>query len=250
MVRRFVAPLIALLVIGLFTYPVLFNPSASASPQELAVISRTRGDEVLTADVLNDQVRIRLKNNHRETITAFAISFNNTTIREDFVYSEVHFGIEPGDTFQTSYSLSPSPIGSELPTLYLLTVLLKNGTNDGNSKVAQEMKDGRLGQKIQILRMLRILDKEGPSRKDLKTIKTDIVAALDTDESETRIILNELQPTSRIDSKLSDGLRAGLQWGREKMLRRFEVVEQLPPEYREQAFMELKERSRKLFAKL
>ena len=249
MVRRFVASSIALLVIGLLTYSILFNPSASASPQELTVISRTRGDEVLTAELSDNQVRIRLKNNHTETITAFAISFSNKTIKEDFAYSDVHFGIEPGDTFQTSYPIPPSPSG-ELPTVYLLTVLLKKGARDGNLKVAKEIEDVRLAEKIQILRTLKILKKEGKSRRDLKTIKSDIVAALNAGEVETRSILNELQPSSRTDSKLSDDLRSGLQWGRETMLRRFQVVEQQPPEYREQAFMELQERLHKLFAKL
>jgi hypothetical protein len=246
---RFVALLTVLLVIGLFTYTVLFNPSASASPQELTVVIRTKGNEELTAVVLDNEVRIRLKNNHRDTITAFAISLSGTTIKEDFAFSDVHFGIEPGDTFEKSYPLSPSPTG-ELPTLYLLTVLLRNGTKDGNSKVAQEIEDVRLGEKIQILRALRILEKEGLSRKDLKTIKSDIEAALNAGDFETRMILNELQPSSRTDGKFSDHLRNGLQWGRAAMQRKLEVVEQLPIESREHALMKLKERVQKLFAKL
>jgi hypothetical protein len=248
MPRRLIATLIVVPIIGLFAYTVLFNPNASASPQELNVVSRTRGNEVLTADVLDNQVRISLKNNHKDTITAFAISFRDTTIKEDFAYSDVHFGIEPGDTFTKSYRLSPTR--SELPPLYLLTVLLKNGTKDGDSKVGQEIKDERLGEKIQILRTLRILEKDGQSRKDLRITKSDIVAALNTDESETLVILNELQPTSRSDDKLSDDLRNGLQVGREKMLQRFEVLQELPAEYREKGFKELRDRSRKLFAKL
>lgn len=248
MVRRFVAALLALLIIGLFTYRVLFNSTVSASPQELTVMSRTRGGEVLTAEVIANEVRIRLKNNHRETITAFAIKLRDTTIKEDFAFSGVHFGIEPGDTFEKNYPLSSSPTG-ELPTLYLLTVLLKNGTRDGNLNVAQEMEDVRLGEKIQILRTLRILEKQGQSRTDLKTIKSDIEAALNAGEFETLITLKELQPT-RIDSKLSDHVRNGLQWGRETLQQKLEVVEQLPTESREQALIRLKERSQKLLAKL
>jgi hypothetical protein len=95
MPRRFIAALSFLAIIALFAYLALLNPKASASPQKLTVISRTRGGEVLAADVLDNQVRIRLKNNHRDTITAFAISFGNTIVKEDFAYSEVHFGIEP-----------------------------------------------------------------------------------------------------------------------------------------------------------
>ena len=250
MTRRFLAALSVPALILLFAYTVLLNPNASVSPQKLSVVSRTKGNEVLTAEVLDGQMRISLKNDHQDTITAFAISLRDTTIKEDFAYSDVHFGIEPGDTFEKSYPVSPSPIDSEVQTLYLLTVLLKDGSMDGNSKVAQEIKDERLGEKIQILRMLRILEREGQSPKDLAIVKSDIGVALNTDESETRIILNELQPTSGSYNKLSDDLRNGLQVGREKMLQRFEVIEKLPAEYREKGFMELRGRSRKLFAKL
>lgn len=248
MARRFIAALSFVAIITLFAYLALFNPKASASPQDLTVVSGTRGVEALTAEVIANEVRIRLKNNHRDTITAFAIRFRGTTIKEDFAQSEVHFGIEPGDTFEKSYPLSPSPTG-ELPTIYLLTVLLKNGARDGNLKVAQEIEDVRLGEKIQILRTLRILEKPGQTRKDLKTIKSDIEAALNAGEFETLRTLKELQP-NRKDSKLSDHVRNGLQWGRETLQHKVEVVEQLPTESREQALIRLKERSQKLFAKL
>lgn len=250
MVRRLVVLLtIAFLVSGLFAYAVLFNPRASASPQELTVISRTRGNEVLTAVVLDNEVKIRLKNNHKDTITAFAIKFSDTTIKEDFVYSEVDFGIEPGDTFEKSYPLSPSPTG-KLPTLYLLTVLLKNGQKDGNPKVAQEIEDVRLGNKIQIFRTLRILEKEGFSRKDIKALKGEITAVLDAGEYEALVIRKELLPASRTDDSLSKNLTKGLHWGREKMLRTFQTLEQMPIESQEQGIIELRDRARKLFARL
>lgn len=169
--RRFIAALSVVTIIGSLAYVVLLNPKASASPKELTVISRTRGDEVLKAEISNNEVRIRLTNNHKDTITAFVISFDDTSIREDFAYSEVHLGIEPGDTFQKDYAISPSPIGPEPPPLYLLTVMLKNGAADGDLKVAQAIKDVRLGDKIQILRTLRILEREGQSGKDLKTLR-------------------------------------------------------------------------------
>lgn len=245
MARRVVAPLITLIAIGLFTYVVVSKPSASASPQELTVISQTKGAEVLTAQVVDNEVKIKLKNNHQDTITGFAISLNGTTIKVDFAQSGVNVGIEPGDTLEESYPLSPSPTG-EPPTLHLLTVLLKNGARDGNVKVAREMEDVRLGEKIQILRTLRILEK--PS-KDLKTIKSDIEAALNAGELETLSTLKELQPT-RNDSKLSDHVRNGLQWGRETLQHKLEAIEQLPSESQQEALTMLKERSQKLLAKL
>ncbi|HET8670110.1 MAG TPA: hypothetical protein VFM05_05620 [Candidatus Saccharimonadales bacterium] len=247
--RFLAAPsVLALIVIVLFACALLINPGASASPQELTVKSQTQGYEVLKADFVDNQVRIRLQNNHKKTITAFAIRISGTaTIREDFAYSEVHFGIEPGETFETSYPVSPSP---EVPTIHLLAVLLKDGTDDGNSKVARQIKDQRLGQKLQILRTLRILEREGQSQKDLKTTKNDIFAALNTSESETLVSLSELSPISPSDNRLSDELKAGLEWGREKMLRKFDVLEKLPTENQEQAFTDLKDRARKLFSRL
>ena len=250
MLRRIVGAAILLPVLGFLVYMVRSNPQAQASPQELTLITKTRGQEELKATIVDDEIRFRLKNNHRETITAFAISFGETTIREDFAYSDVNYGIEPGDTFEKSYPISPSPLGSQLPTLYLLAVLLKNGAADGNPKVSHEIKDERLGEKLQILRTLRILEKEGVIPTDLKTIKNDITSALNTDESQTRMDLSELQSFTRRDNKLSDDLRSGLQVGREKMLQRFGVLEQLPAENREKGFLEFKERANKLLAKL
>jgi hypothetical protein len=250
MFRRILAALAILVLIVLVAYTVPLNPRASVSPKELHVISQTRGNESLTAEFLDNQVRIKLKNNHKSTITAFAIRFRDTTIKEDFAYSEVHDGIEPGDTFEKSYPQPPSPISSELPTLHLLTVLLKDGVKDGNSKLAQQIKDERLGEKIQVLRALRILGQEGQSRKEPRIVKGDITAALSTSEFETRTVLKELQPTSRIDDKLSDDFKNGLQWGREKMLQKLDALERMPTEYREKKFLELKDRTLKLLAKL
>ena len=250
MPRRFIAALSFLAIIALFAYLALLNPKASASPQKLTVISRTKGHEVLTADFLDNQIRIRLQNNHKETITAFAISFGNTVVKEDFAYSEVHFGIEPGETFEESYPFPRSSFSAEPPTLLLLTVLLKDGTNDGDSKVAQQIKDERLGEKIQIHRMLKILEKEESSRKDIKALKGDITAALDAGEDETRIIRKELLPASGMTDELSENLKKGLHWGREKMLRKFQTLEHLPTERQEEGLIELKDRAHKLFAKL
>lgn len=248
MSRRFFTILSALALMALLACTVLFSPGASASPQELTVKSQTKGYEVLKANLVDNEVRIRLQNNHKKTITAFAIRITGSAVvKEDFAYSEVHFGIEPGETFETSYPASP---GSEAPTIHLLAVLLNDGTDDGNPKVVRQMRDQRLGQKIQILRTLRVLEREGQSRKDLKTIKSDVFAALNAGESETLANLSELSPTSRSDNQLSDELKAGLQWGREKIMQRFNVVENLPTVNQEQGLTELKTRALKLVSKL
>jgi len=245
---RLFAVLSALALIALLASAIAFNPSASASPHELTVKSQTKGYEVLKANLVNNEVRIRLQNNHKTTITGYAIRITGTAIvKEDFAYSEVHFGIEPGETFETSYAASP---GSEAPTIHLLAVLLQDGTDDGNSDVARQMKDQRLGQKIQILRTLKILEREGQSRKHLKTTKSEVFAALNTSESETLANLRELSPTSHSGNQLSDELKAGLQWGREKIMQRLVVVENLPVENQEQGLTELKTRAQKLVSKL
>ena len=251
MFNRLLTALLLLPIIGLMVYTVLLNPSADASPQQPTVVTKTRGYETLEAEIVNDQVRVTLKNNHKRTITAFAISFGDTyRITEDFAYSDVHLGIAPGEVFARSYNLPPLPTGAA-PTLYLLTVLLENGGHDGDALAAQKIKDERLGQKIQVLRSLKILERHQP--KDIRLIKDEVSAALNTTESETLITLNELQPAgglSNASSKLSDDVRQGLQIGREKMLKRVEILQQVPSESLDEAFSELKQRSNNLLAKL
>jgi len=139
--------------------------------------------------------------------------------------------------------------GAEVPTVLLLAVMLKDGTEDGDARAAQQIKDQRLGQKLQIVRALRILEREGQSRKDLKTTKSDVFAALNTSDSETLVSLSELSP-SRSDNQLSDELKAGLRWGREKMLRKLDDLEKQPAEDQAQGLTRLKDKAHKLVAKL
>jgi len=248
--RRFFAVLSGIILLVAFAIVLSArNHRASKSSNAITVTSQTRGNEVLTAEFLDGQVTIRLTNNHQDTITAFVIRLGDTNISQDFAYSEVSAGIEPGDTYQKQY---PADLrnGFQLPTVSLLTVLLKDGTEDGNSKFAQRIRDERLGEKVQAIRTLRALDKEGQLNKDLGMVKSDILAALDSDESETRIIIKELQPGSRTDVPLSDDFKNGLQWGREGMLQRLEVLQRQPPESRDRAFVELKERTFKMYQKL
>jgi hypothetical protein len=247
--RRLLAVLSVILLVAFAMVLGARNRRAFRSSKAIAVKSQTKGDAVLTAEFLNGQATIRLKNNDKDTITAFVIKLNDTTISEDFAYSEVREGIEPGNTLQRDYPVT-LPKGFELPTVSLLTVLLKDGTEDGDPKLAKRIKDERLGQKVQIMRTLRILAKEGQLPEDLVMVKSHILAALDTEESETRIILKELQPASRADDKLSDDFRNGLQWGREGILRRFEKLEQQPHMLRDQAVLELKDKMNKVHQKL
>jgi len=248
MLRRFLGVAALLSIVGLLFCATKLNRRAEASPQELTVMTRTKGHEELKATVVNGRVRFFLKNNHQETITAFVLKFGDLIVKEDFAYSDVHWGIEPGDTFEKSYAVPPSPEGS--PTVFLVAVILKNGVHDGDAGASQEIKDERLGEKIQIHRSLKVLEKERLLSRDLKAIKNDVLAALSTGESEARISLNELRPDEPSDNKLSTSLKNGLQWGREKMLQRFEFLERLPTQLQEQGFSEFKNRSYKLYEKL
>jgi hypothetical protein len=254
MFKRILAALILLPVVGLLIYTVLLNPSADASSQQPTVVSKTTGSETLKAELVNNEVKISLKNNHKQTITAYTISYDDTQITEDFAYSDVHSGIAPGDVYEKSYSFFPSSRGS-VPTLYLLTVVLEDGGHDGDADAARKIKDERLGEKIQVLRTLRIIESHKNTPSDLKRFKDDVSAALNTAESETLMALDELQPVPSLSAesnnkKLSDDVRAGLQVGREKMLRRVEVLEKVPSDSLDRAFSELRRRSSNLLAKL
>jgi hypothetical protein len=256
MLRRFLSTLILIPILSLFIYTVLLNPAdeASGASQGPTVVNKTTGCDI-KAQILGNEVVITLKNNHKQTATAFTIRLGNSHgITADFAYSDVHSGIAPGEIFQRTYPL-PTALTGSLPTVYLLTVLLENGHHDGNLTVAQDVKDERLGEKIQILRTLRILDKHENLRKDVKALKDDVAAALNTPDSETLAMLSELEPPDtgsnrQKNKELSDNMKKGLQVGREKMLRRLSTLEQLPNDSHETAIIELKTRFRMLLTRL
>jgi hypothetical protein len=247
MLRRLAIALIVPSIVGLLVYTVLLNPAEpSRASQDPLVVNKTTGCEI-KAEIVNNQVAITLKNNHAKTVTAFAIGFgNNHRITEDFAYSEVHLGIAPGEVFQERYP--QPPLTGSVPTLYLLTALLENGSHDGNFLIAQKIRDERLGEKVQVHRTLRILENQKTLGKDPKALKDEVDAALSKAEPETLATLNELARTT--PKQLSDDVKRGLQVGREKMLRRLAALEQFPSESRERELMELKARFSALLTRL
>ena len=90
-----------------------------------------------------------------------------------------------------------------------------------------------------------------PKSPELQKLLTgEINAALEAGEDEARIIRKELVPASAIDDDLSEALKKGLYWGREKMKKRLQDLEHLPTQDQEEGFLELKGWAHKLYAKL
>ncbi|HEV2828535.1 MAG TPA: hypothetical protein VGW76_13130 [Pyrinomonadaceae bacterium] len=179
MLRLLLSALFLLTFVSLLVYTVLLNPDTQSSlaSQDPIVVNAITGCE-LKAQIANNEVTITLKNNHLETVTAFALGLGDTyRITEDFAYSEVHSGIAPGDTFEKRYHLPGSLTGS-VPTLYLSSVLLDGGREEGDPLVAQKIRDERLGEKLQVFRTVRILERQRDLPKDLKILKHDVAAAL------------------------------------------------------------------------
>lgn len=248
MLRRLLAGLILLASIGLVTYTVLFS-SAKASPNELTVVSHTKGYETVKAEVVDGQIKFSLKNNHKQNITAYAISIGSLNVIEDFAYSETNDGISPGETFQSNYEVSPD-VGTTSPSLNFLTVVLGNGNSDGIKQIAQKIRDERQGEKVQIHRGLQLLEKYSKLPKDLKALKKEVETLLDTDEEKALATLNELQAESGTRKEVSDKFRQGLIVGRGKMIQRIEALEQFSDDYKETAFTKLKTVSKRILTRL
>jgi hypothetical protein len=254
MSRSFLSTLILSSIFSLLVYTVLLSPAAepTRASQDPIVVNKTKGCE-MEASIVGGEVFISLKNNHNDTITAFSIGLGkNHSVTTDFAYSDVRLGLAPNEVYQDRYRL-PSSLTGSVPTLYLLTTVLENGGVDGDPVIARRIKEDRLGEKVQVYKALRILEKEEDKKpRDLKTLKSDVAAALNTSDAETLTTLNELQsidPASS-DNRLSEGVRGGLQTGREVVLRRLEELENLPSDWVDEGFDRLKTRFRKLLKRL
>ena len=253
MLRRILSCLVFLTILGVFVYTVLLNPSAEASPQQLPVKIRTRGNEEFKATIVGDQMKVTLKNNHKQAITAYSILIGESyRIVTDYAYSEEELevvGIAPGKTLEVSYPLPASLIAS-MPPVILQAVVLDDNNAEGSPAVEHEIKDQRLGEKIQLRRVLRILDKQENFPNDLTALKAEISAALDRPEAETLMAVNEADPLYGTILEMSHQLKAGLQVGREKMLHRLSEIEEGPVDWRDRDFARLKRKARYVLANL
>ena len=202
------------------------------------VINKTRSFEVININRDGMQVRLVLRNASEKTITAFRIvtptSLGESGMKEDRI--EESQMIAPGSSYELSIALSDiksDPSKADDQDIIILAVLFEDRTSDGDTETAAEMEAERLGEKIQMGRILSLIqntlklpDDDLPSA--MKGLRMQAAAlSLDVEASRGLEMLSPHYGTilARSKEKLADRIARGLYFVREGFLVRMREVE-------------------------
>ena len=207
-------------------------PSAKPTAQDFVPTNKTSGLQILQAKHVGNELKLSMKNNYPQRITAYVLTIGNTfRITEDLFTAEppVEFGIQPQHTFERSFTLSPRQLNE---TVVLQAVVLEDKTGDGDPVIYEDIRDTRLGQAVQIKRALKVLEKYADDTPNLESLKTEMLDALSRHESDTLEAVKKIRPLGIInrdsDDALSSSVKQGLASGRNGVLTKIDEAKAFP----------------------
>lgn len=167
--------------------------------------------QVVSMKRVEDRVKVVLKNVSNKSITAYQISVNGGRVQYEFLDADDPSlqELTPGSVYEDWFPLSSAATDVEVT---VLAVVFTNGKSEGDERFIKEIKDVRLGQRMQFARILPLIRKvEGA--QDL-----DTAAALTELEAQIRA-LPEIK-----DATLSGNVGLGLHNGKEFILNRIKAL--------------------------
>jgi hypothetical protein len=216
----------------------------SSSTKNNKVIVRvnnlTSSCEVLNARIHHGQIEASLRNNSDKAITAYVFTSNTDPqtvekFEEEFAYSEGDMVIAPGSIHNKVIGISSNPNHGQEVSINLSAIMLEDKSSEGDPNIIREIENHRLGEKVQLMRVLPILDRLlSISNAEMvsyfnKTAPHDFAAALNAPATELLMQLRKerIQSSNNEEpSKLTEGVELGLQHGRESVLWKYQELKE------------------------
>lgn len=144
---------------GLFlaATPIISQTSTQttqSSPHEVSIKVRNYTHSFTVVNLhkgSRNRIRLTLRNDYKHRITAFMIAYGTSTLTIDL--AENGNFIAPGASYIQEGTLPPQG-GSASEEVVVSVVVFDDKSSDGDGKVAKQILDRRLGQKLQLLRIL------------------------------------------------------------------------------------------------
>lgn len=164
---------------------------------------------ILEARINGDDLHLSFRNTYSKNINCFLVSIGSDTIRTEFAY--IDKVIAPGAIYQQTYSIEQGKTGS----IRMRAVMFDDGTSDGELKAVKEIKDERLGVRMQLESII-------PQLHTLLNLpEAEIQPALDRLESQILSLSEGKQ------SLLTEDVKLGLHNGKAYLLR---IIQELKSE--------------------
>jgi len=211
--------------------------SSSKSPKGTVKINNlTHSCEILSAEKHNGHIKISFRNNNDKAITAYV--FSNTeandsySVAEEFAFSEGDAVISPGQIYDKVIGIPAYLNRRDEVVFNLSAIMLEDSIGEGDPKIIRNIKDYRLGEKVQLMKALPVIDKllrlsdtEIPVHWD-KTARHDFEVALDAPDTDWLIQLNK-GPLNNHDPDNKSQFELGIQSGKEYVLRKHQEMKDM-----------------------
>ena len=181
----FVLLLVAFLSVGGMSSRALPEPQKEELPQ---VRNETESFQLISIERIGYLLQLRLKNTSKKAITAYKIGYNNgwQTGIDKIIGDDI---VAPGEIeeFRTPFSNLSNSDGPTSPqTVTILAVVFDDRSSEGDFQAADDILNDRLGQKIQLERINRLIQgvlksPDGNTPAALSRLKSQI-ASLSEDQ--------------------------------------------------------------------
>jgi hypothetical protein len=207
----------------------------------LRITNKTSSFEVFEIKAMGRDIRLKLKNSYERSIIDFKIGLPRplgesgtvTDIVGDAKIIQPGATIEYGFTLPISYLDTPTDVQREREVV-ILTVLFDDWTSDGDTEIAAEMVAQRLGERIQVSRILPLLQvvldlQDADLQKGLERLKAQVAALSCNPASESdaiQILSSKYESVFELTKdKLIGEIGTGLYFGQGKFLVRIRDLE-------------------------
>ena len=205
--------LVYLSLLGVGIWAISARPKSTSSIQQkvnLQIENKTQALQVENLEVTDKFAKIRLKNNYTKNIDSFELYVGGgNSFQVEFI--DIDQVIAPGGTYQVK-----EPLTSEMVKegITIRAVTFDDGTADGDVKIIKQIKDTRMGEKMQLLKILPLLT------KTINSSNANLLTDLDTLEAQISALSSEESST------LPDNVRIGLQNAKYRVINRIKEIRQ------------------------
>jgi hypothetical protein len=183
--------MICVLIVGSSANPYRFTKARSNQfYKHILVHNNTQALQVTKAEINGNLLHLSLKNGYNKNINWFRISFgNNNSVEADFTFAEPPV-LAPNASYEDDFPIQPD---SNILNITIVSVLFDDNSSDGNANYAQTIKEKRNGQKIQLKRLLPLLQDaiNTPDKKTAISALKDLEVKLSSIQDENNNILTE-----------------------------------------------------------
>lgn len=216
----------------------VLSSSHKADKSTVKIKNSTHSCELLNVKKHKDHIAFSIQNNSDKALTNFVVnsridSSTVVTLQEEFAFSEGDTVILPGNKYEKVIGIPGDSNRQGEINLQLAAVIFEDNSSEGDQSIIRSIEDNRLGRKIQIMKILPVLDKFSRLSDDEiafywnQTSGHDFESALNAPDAESLMQLNKKFSGDEDALKKSEDFKLGIKTGKESIFQTYQELKDM-----------------------